>query len=152
VKQKQILTTGDVASICRCSHDTVKRWLESGQLSGHRLPPQGQWRILPKDLLEFMERHGIPIDAEASALLGVAEPTSAEFLYCWQFHKFNDTHPAVEGKNCEDCLVFSTKAKDCFVLRKQASSEQILCQGPCEECDYYRYVTEMDMPAGGTEA
>ena len=151
VKQKRILTTGDVATICKCSHDTVKRWLESEQLPGHRLPPQGQWRILPTDLQEFMERHGIPIDAEASAVLGVAEPVPADFVYCWQFLKRDATRSPAEGEKCEDCLVFKTKAKDCFVLRQQAGSEQILCQGPCEECGYYRYVTEMDMPTGGNQ-
>ena len=150
--QKEVFTTGDVASICKCSHDTVKRWLESEQLPGHRLTPHGQWRILPKDLAEFMERHGIPIDEEARAILGLPEPVVKEYVYCWEFHKRNKSHPAMEGNGCEDCLVFKTKAKDCFILRKQAEPEQVRCRTPCEECDYYRYVTEMGMPHGGPEA
>ncbi len=152
MKQKQILTTGDVASICRCSHDTVKRWLESGQLPGHRLPPQGQWRVLPKDLMEFMEEHGIPIDEEGRAVLPVTEPPVGDFVYCWEFHKHHKDHSIKEGEDCAECLVFRTKAKDCFVLRKQAEPGQVLCQVLCKDCDYYRYVTEMDMPTGGTEA
>ncbi|NQT83306.1 helix-turn-helix domain-containing protein [bacterium] len=152
VKHKQVLTTGDVANICKCSHDTVKRWLESEQLPGHRLPPHGQWRVLPKDLLDFMERHSIPIDEEASSLLGAPEPPIKDYIYCWEFHKRNRSHAAAEGKSCEDCLVFKTKAKDCFVLRKQAGPEQVLCQMPCDECDYYHCVMEMDELHGGAEA
>jgi excisionase family DNA binding protein len=152
MRQKEVLTTGDVASICKCSHDTVKRWLESQELPGHRLPRQGQWRILPRDLLDFMERHDLPIDEEARALLGLPEPAVKEHVYCWEFHKRNKTHAAIEGKECEDCLAFRTKARDCFVLRRQGSNEQVFCQGPCEECEYYRYVTEMEMPPGGVEA
>jgi hypothetical protein len=98
-----------------------------------------------------MERHGIPMDKEASAVLSAFEPQLADYVYCWEFHKRNENHPAIEGKECEDCLVFNTKTKDCFVLRKEAEPGQILCGGPCDECDYYRYVTEMDMPASGPE-
>ena len=152
MKRGTILTTGDVASICKCSHDTVKRWLESEQLPGHRLTPHGQWRILPEDLLEFMERQGLPIDEEARAILGLPEPPIKDYVYCWEFHKRNKSHPGVNAKECEDCLVFMTKARDCFVLRKQADPDQVACRGPCEECDYYRYVTEMDTPSGGIEA
>ena len=152
MKAKDILTTGDVASICKCSHDTVKRWLEGERLPGHRLPLQGQWRILPKDLLQFMERHGIPIDEEANALLGLPEPPVRDFVYCWEFHQRNKSRPAVEGRSCEECLVFKTKAKDCFVLREHVGHQQIFCRSSCEECDYYRYVTEMGVPDSGVEA
>jgi len=96
-----------------------------------------------------MERHGIPIDEEARSILGLSEPAVKEYVYCWEFHKRNKSHPAIEGKECEDCLVFKTKAKDCFILRRQAEPEQVRCRRPCEECDYYRYVREMDMPHGG---
>jgi hypothetical protein len=152
MKHKQVLTTGDVATLCKCSHDTVKRWLESEQLPGHRLTPHGQWRVLPKDLLDFMERQGFPIDEELRGILGLPEPPIKDYVYCWEFHKRNKTHPACEEKRCDDCLAFQTKAKDCFILRKHAEHGQVFCQGPCEECDYYRYATEMNVSGGQAEA
>jgi len=148
---KEILTTGDVAGICKCSHDTVKRWLEGEQLRGHRLTPHGQWRVLPEDLLEFMERQGLPLDDEAKAILRLPERPIKDFVYCWEFHKRNETRPAVEGKECEDCLVFRTRAKDCFVLREHVGHQQIFCHASCGECSYYRHVMEMEMPPGGGE-
>ncbi len=151
-RDKAVLTTSDVAAICKCSHDTVKRWLESQQLLGHRLTPQGQWRILPKDLLEFMERNAFPVEDEARAILGLPQPPVKDYVYCWEFHERNSTHPAAEGRRCEDCLVFKTKAKDCSVLRDHSGHQQVFCHGPCEDCDYYRYVMEMEIPAGGPEA
>lgn len=152
VKQKEFLTTAEVANICKCSHDTVKRWLENQQLAGHRLTPQGRWRILPRDLVKFMDHHGFPIGEEARAVLGLPQPAVKDFVYCWEFHKRNKTHPAIEGKECEDCLVFRTKARECFVLRDQSSHNQIFCDGPCEGCEYYRYSVQMEIPRGAPEA
>jgi hypothetical protein len=148
VKRKDILTTGDVASICKCSHDTVKRWLEGEQLPGHRLTPHGQWRILPEDLLEFMERQGLPIDEEARSIFGLCELPIKDYVFCWEFHRRNKSHPALDGQECEDCLVYETKARDCFVLRKQAGGDRVLCRQPCEDCEYYRYITEIEIPPG----
>jgi len=152
VKYKDILTTGDVATICKCSHDTVKRWLERGHLPGHRLTPQGQWRILPQDIVEFMERRGLPMGERARVILGLPELAVKDFVYCWEFHVRNKTHPGKEERRCEDCLVFKTKAKECYVLRDQADPSLFLCPGPCEECEYYRFLTEMHLPGGGPEA
>jgi hypothetical protein len=149
---KHILTTGDVAALCRCSHDTVKRWLESAQLRGHRLTAQGQWRVLPKDLLDFMERHGLPIEDDARAIFGLPEAPIKDYVYCWEFHKRNKSHPAVEGKECENCLVFRAKAKECFSLRDEAGHQQVFCRGPCTECEYYRHVMEIDVSRGGVKA
>lgn len=151
MKPKEILTTADVAGICRCSHDTVKRWLETEQLRGHRLTPHGQWRILPQDLLEFMERQGLPLDDEGRGTLGLPESPVKEFVFCWEFHRRNKSHPAGGGRECKDCLVFSTKAKECFILRKEAGPDQVCCQGPCEECEYYHYTMEMENLAGGED-
>ena len=99
-----------------------------------------------------MERHGFPIEEDARALFGLPEPPIKEHVYCWEFHRRNKTQPAVEGKGCEDCLVFRTKAKQCFALRNETGHQQVFCRGPCTECDYYLYVTEMDMSGGGPRA
>jgi hypothetical protein len=151
VKQKDVFTTGDVASICKCSHDTVKRWLESQQLRGYRLTPQGQWRVLPDDLVRFIEQQGFPIDEKARSVLGLPEPAIKDYVYCWEFHRRNKTTPVIEGKTCEDCLVFNTRAKQCYVLKEHESHDKVFCQGSCNECDYYRYVTEKDMPRKSSE-
>lgn len=152
MKHKGILTTGDVANICKCSHDTVKRWLESGRLPGHRLTPQGQWRVLPKDLVAFMERRGLPIDDKARVILGVPEPAVKDFVYCWEFHVRNKTHPGREERGCENCLVFKTRAKECYVLRDQSDPQLVPCSLPCDECEYYNFSREMHLPGGSPEA
>lgn len=153
MKHKAILTTGHIASICRCSHDTVKRWLETDQLRGHRLTPHGQWRVLPGDLLEFMERQGLPVEDEARATLGLSEDSLPikEYLYCWEFHERNKTCPIVGDRNCQDCLVFKTKTKECFILRQHAGHQQVFCGGSCDECPYYQYIAEVEVPRQGED-
>ena len=37
-RQKDILTTGEVAAICNVAPRTVSKWFDSGQLKGYRIP------------------------------------------------------------------------------------------------------------------
>lgn len=57
-----IFTTGQAAKICGVSRMTVKRWLACGEMVGYRLPGSRDWRITRPTLIEFMTRHGIPLE------------------------------------------------------------------------------------------
>lgn len=74
--QKTVFTTGDVATICGVSADTVSRWFDLGQIEGYRLGPGGDRRIPRDKLREFMLKHGIPLtrlDGEKGAILVLDE-------------------------------------------------------------------------------
>ena len=60
VKSKDILTTGEVARICKVAPRTVSKWFDSGQLRGYRIPGSKDRRIPRSELRVFMDRHGIP--------------------------------------------------------------------------------------------
>ncbi len=60
VKSK-VFTSGEVASICGVSPDTVSRWFDLGQIDGYRLGPGGDRRIPYESLRQFMLNHGIPL-------------------------------------------------------------------------------------------
>jgi excisionase family DNA binding protein len=61
-KQKDILTTGQVAKICNVAPRTVSKWFDSGQLRGYRIPGSKDRRIPRQQLLRFMKLHDIPMD------------------------------------------------------------------------------------------
>ena len=61
-KQKDILTTGEVAKICNVAPRTVSKWFDSGQLKGYRIPGSKDRRIPMPALLRFMKAHHIPLD------------------------------------------------------------------------------------------
>jgi len=42
-----------IADRLGCSRDTVLRLLESGELRGFRLTPNGWWRVLESSVLEY---------------------------------------------------------------------------------------------------
>jgi len=58
-----VLTTGQVAEICRTSTLTVYKWLDRGDLKAHTLPgaQRARRRIEVKSLREFMENCGMPV-------------------------------------------------------------------------------------------
>jgi len=61
-KQKDVLTTGEVARICNVAPRTVSKWFDSGQLRGYRIPGSKDRRIPLPQLVRFMRAHGIPLN------------------------------------------------------------------------------------------
>ena len=61
-RQKDILTTGEVAKICNVAPRTVSKWFDSGQLRGYRIPGSKDRRIPLNALIQFMKAHNIPLD------------------------------------------------------------------------------------------
>lgn len=61
MRNKQALTTGDVAKYCGVSFRTVIRWIESGRLSAYRLPGRGDNRIHIDEFLRFLSEHDMPV-------------------------------------------------------------------------------------------
>jgi len=61
-REKDVLTTGEVAKICNVAPRTVSKWFDSGQLIGYRIPGSKDRRIPLNALVRFMKSHGIPLD------------------------------------------------------------------------------------------
>ena len=62
LKRKDVLTTGEVAQICRVAPRTVTKWFDSGQLKGYRIPGSRDRRIPAGELIRFMKAHNMPTD------------------------------------------------------------------------------------------
>lgn len=61
-KYGPILTTGQVAKICKVAPRTVSKWFDTGQLRGYRIPGSKDRRIPLQQLIRFMKAHGMPLD------------------------------------------------------------------------------------------
>jgi excisionase family DNA binding protein len=59
---KEVLTTGEVAKVCKVAPRTVSKWFDSGALRGYRIPGSKDRRIPVGELVKFMKVHGIPLD------------------------------------------------------------------------------------------
>jgi excisionase family DNA binding protein len=70
-RQKDILTTGEVAKICNVAPRTVSKWFDSGQLRGYRIPGSKDRRIPLNVLIRFMKAHNIPLDGLQSGRMRV---------------------------------------------------------------------------------
>ena len=62
MRQKEVLTTGEVARICHVAPRTVSKWFDTGKLRGYRIPGSRDRRIPISQLLQFMRIHGIPLE------------------------------------------------------------------------------------------
>jgi len=62
VRHKAVYTTGEAATICKLSQQTIIRCFDSGQLQGFRVPGS-KFRRIPRDsLIRFMKDNKIPMD------------------------------------------------------------------------------------------
>lgn len=61
-RSKDVLTTGEVARICKVAPRTVTKWFDSGQLHGYRIPGSKDRRIPVNMLIRFMKANAIPLD------------------------------------------------------------------------------------------
>ena len=59
---KNVYSTGEAATICKVSQQTVIRCFDSGRLQGFRVPGS-RFRRIPRDsLIKFMKENDIPLD------------------------------------------------------------------------------------------
>ncbi len=61
MRNKEVLTTGEVAKICHVAPRTVSKWFDTGKLRGYRIPGSRDRRIPVSQLIQFMRVHGIPL-------------------------------------------------------------------------------------------
>lgn len=61
-RSKDVLTTGEVARICKVAPRTVTKWFDSGQLHGYRIPGSKDRRIPVTQLMRFMRQNNMPLD------------------------------------------------------------------------------------------
>ena len=61
-KMKDLFTTGEAASICKVSQQTIIRCFDAGRLEGFRVPGSRFRRIPLKNLVRFMKDNNIPLD------------------------------------------------------------------------------------------
>jgi excisionase family DNA binding protein len=61
-RNREVLTTGQVAKICNVAPRTVSKWFDSGQLRGYRIPGSKDRRIPVSQLIRFMRAHNLPLN------------------------------------------------------------------------------------------
>jgi len=146
--KKGAFTTSDIAKISHHSRETVKRWLERGEIKGYRVGTSGHWRVLAEDLASFLKNNNIPYPApdeigiDLKALTGIGNLAT----FCWEFYKNKmDDHVRSE-RRCEDCLVYKTKSINCYALRKEVGHECVYCGHSCEDCSYFHFQQKEILP------
>ena len=58
---KDVLTTGQVARLCRVTIRTVIKWFETGRLEGYKLPGSRERRFTRAAVLRFMRENDMPV-------------------------------------------------------------------------------------------
>jgi len=146
--KKRAFTTSDIAKISHHTRETVKRWLERGEIKGYRVGAHGHWRVLPKDLAIFLKSNNIPFPEPPEIGIDIEGLTDIEDIptFCWEFYKNKMNDHVGSNGSCEDCLVYKTKSINCYALRKEVGHECVYCGHSCEDCTYFHFQKKVILP------
>ena len=53
---------------------------------------------------------------------------------CWEFHQ----EKGRTGHKCNECVVFLSGIKKCYIMREETEHKKIYCKSNCIDCDYYK--------------
>jgi excisionase family DNA binding protein len=145
---KKAFKTSEIAKICDHSRETVKRWLEKGELKGYRVGTSGHWRVLAKDLSLFLKQNNIPFPEASEVGIDLMALADAENVptFCWEFFKTKMKEHVRSRTVCEDCLVSRVRAINCYALREEVGHKKIHCKYSCEECSYFHFQKKEILP------
>ena len=128
---KEYFTTHDIAQMLNVTRVTVRNWIIKGRLDA-TTTPGGHRRISRKELIRFMEENGYNTE-----IIREYELTRQKrFVYCWEYHHKGFVNLA-HRHNCDDCLVYRSRAQRCHELRRVAGHKKVHCQENCESCGYF---------------
>jgi excisionase family DNA binding protein len=133
--RRQALTTGQAATYCFVTAETIANWIRAGLLPAQRTAG-GQYRILPTDLREFMAGKGMSTEA--------LEKEAVTRVPCWEFRAGG----AAADPRCDECLVQHLKVLDCFKLMAMRSSGGWPAR-ECVDCPYFRRYGSVPGEGGG---
>ncbi|MCG3131895.1 MAG: hypothetical protein FLDDKLPJ_02705 [Phycisphaerae bacterium] len=96
--KKEVLTTGQIARICKVAPRTVAKWFDTGELHGYRIPGSRDRRVPIKELVQFMRAHGLPLEALSPdrASVVVLDPQEAPDAGATPWRSAFQDHPDVE--------------------------------------------------------
>jgi excisionase family DNA binding protein len=125
---KEYLSTGQAATLCSVTPDTVLKWIKSGKLEANRTAG-GHYRVHRETLLAM-------IDKDRESLPAISD---RRFHYCWEFYSKSGELPEA----CTQCLVYRSRAGRCYEISRLQSDDvpaKLFCQKSCDECEYFRVV------------
>ena len=125
----EIITTGQAASLCSVTRNTVFKWIQSGHLAARRTAG-GHHRIDRRDLEKLM--------AGSARALPSSNPGAEKFKYryCWEYNGNGKTKDA-----CLNCAVYELRALRCYEVAKlapDAHHPKVYCNQNCNECSYFQ--------------
>lgn len=62
IDAERLLTSHEVATLLQCNPSSINKWIKAGRLAAFATPG-GHRRIVARDLVLFLQAHGMPISA-----------------------------------------------------------------------------------------
>jgi excisionase family DNA binding protein len=127
VNNKESLSTGEAATLCAVTPDTILKWIKSKKLPATKTPG-GHYRIKKNVLQPFT----INTNRGCASMVDAA----MKVKYCWEYQAKKGPMLA----QCTNCLVFLSRTERCYVIKANTKNLKNVCacsRTSCYDCDYY---------------
>jgi excisionase family DNA binding protein len=125
----EFITTGQAASLCSVTRNTVFKWIQSGHLAARRTAG-GHHRIDRRDLEKLISGPGKALTPDNQ------KHGKSEYRYCWEYNGNGNIQDA-----CLDCAVYALRALRCYDVAKlvpDAHHPKVYCDKNCNDCNYFQ--------------
>jgi len=132
---REFISTGQAATLCSVTRNTVFKWIQSGHLVARRTAG-GHHRIDRRDLERFMSVSSQPLEESNQDGNNLKSDAQPRFQYCWEYNGIGKTQ-----EECMNCAVYKLRALRCYEgvkLAPDVRHAKIFCDQNCEECHYYQ--------------
>jgi|GEM_PF-431642 len=125
----EFITTGQAASLCSVTRNTVFKWIQSGHLAARRTAG-GHHRIDRRDLEKLI------LGAGKAPTHNSRKQENSEYRYCWEYNGNGNVQDA-----CLNCAVYELRALRCYEVAKlgpDVHHPKVYCNKNCNECNYFQ--------------
>ncbi len=125
--RSESLSTGEVATLCSVTPDTVLKWIKAGKIPANRTAG-GHHRIPRTALRALLDDH--------KPAPRLARNGGEELQYCWEFNSIAGRIP----DGCKECIVYRSGALRCYEMSRlapEAGHVGLFCDESCDECEYF---------------
>jgi excisionase family DNA binding protein len=117
----EVLTFKEAEKYLKIPRSTLYKLLQEGRLPARKVGRH--WRFMKSELDEWLK-----------TTEGGHSPSLSTRPYCWQHWKGQE---GAENHKCTLCIVYRSRALNCFHLREEVTHQRVHCSEDCRTCTYF---------------
>ncbi|MBU1023723.1 helix-turn-helix domain-containing protein [bacterium] len=123
----QIMSFKEAMSFLKIPRSTLYKLVQEGRVPAKKVGRH--WRFSKSTLEKWIAGEEFYVENQPDNL-----PNGENPFYCWQA----EDRKLMVDHVCTKCLIYSVRAKNCYMLRNSVEPELVRCIMDCRDCNYFK--------------